>query len=234
MSFLRRLLRAEKPLSGNQLVKAAYHLFCKRNQGTEVKFTEPNLPTEDWDSYYRHRGQMVHRVIADDSDWHRNRTGYMSYDSAQILRFGKKAWVVARGEKTGDYPGDQYASDIIAIYAGDVGVLPEKERAERLKEILRKGSSQSHAEFSDSLLVAMSDGSVVFPEFGIGRRLFELKGDELQTHIAEQRQLDKRYISAGTLQPLVAKAQSYKSSAVVVVVEGIETVLKNNEAARGS
>lgn len=54
--------------------------------------------------------------IADDSDWHRTKIGYMTYTNI----YQTPKWVLGLGYKTGSYPGDVYKQDILAIPIKDV------------------------------------------------------------------------------------------------------------------
>ncbi len=54
--------------------------------------------------------------IADDSDYHRTKKGYMVYEDLILLKSQKKHIVLALGEAYGAYPADPYDRDITAVF----------------------------------------------------------------------------------------------------------------------
>lgn len=64
--------------------------------------------------------------IADDSDLHRIRVGYIRYESAGLFQLDGKTWAIARGEKWGSYPAEPYDSDILALEFLVEGKTPEQ------------------------------------------------------------------------------------------------------------
>lgn len=220
MGDVQRVL-GSAPLSASQLVTTVYDSLAERNPNREVRFVDPKVPEK---AYFGKLRGMLHLVIADDSDPHRSRTGYMSYEAVRVMTIGEKQWLVGCGEKTGDYPGDQYAADVIAVKANSVLPVSDEEAAEAIKRQVRLGVN--NMPFSKSLVIAMSDGRIAFPRFGIGTKLAERIARELNAATAERMEQDDRYIAASTLQPLVTRPQSYKPEAVGVVVEGIEAVMR--------
>jgi len=87
-----------KTLNAHELLQNAYLRLCIIHASREVVF--------------QHR---AFAEIADDSDWHRTRKGYMGYDKADLLRLDGKVWVIARGEACGSYPAAPYDSEILAL-----------------------------------------------------------------------------------------------------------------------
>ena len=107
-------------ISGHELLKRVFEDLKTRLNGREIK-----LPSK------------VMVEIADDSDWHRSRTGYMGYESVVILNVGGKTWAIAFGTACGDYPADKYDCDIAAVkISGNESSL--KKLAEEICESLQR------------------------------------------------------------------------------------------------
>lgn len=62
-------------LLGAEVLTDVYHRLGKRHAFRETHFVDPKIK-----DYSKRWDRMAHVVIADDSDDHRQKTGYMSYD----------------------------------------------------------------------------------------------------------------------------------------------------------
>lgn len=159
--------------------------------------------------------------IADDSDWHRTRTGYMGYESADLFQLGGKTWAIARGEKCGGYPAERYDSDIIALEITTGGKI-SKQIQEGLVEKIQKSSY-----FKNSLIFSGYDGALGISQNGrFGMIMLELLKPKIKKFIAQKADYDTSVISASTLQYPVKKPMLYKPECVNFLSEAIETVLK--------
>lgn len=98
----------------------------------------------------------VSTLIADDSDWHRTRRGWMTYAHLHEASVGSRTYVLGLGEAEGDYPADPYRSDIL--------ILTYEERPEDLVERACRDVRGEAALFERSFLIAMSDGKLEFPK----------------------------------------------------------------------
>ncbi len=158
--------------------------------------------------------------IADDSDGHRTRTGYMRYRSARIVRIGGKRWVLARGERWGQYPADAYDSDIVAIRIADRGRVTAKLAAE-VAQAIREGSYFRH-----SLVVGLADGNLaLYERSGFSAEILPRLRSAVPGLIARAAQRDGRYLSLSTLQPIVTSAVRYKPEAIRALADIIRQVL---------
>ena len=233
MGFIQKLFTkqaTEQPLSGSELLDEAYSTIIKRNFSSKVSF-DLKTPPKDNHKYY-----AVNLIIADDSDDHRNRTGEMSYDSADIISFGNQdLWIIAKGIKTGSYPGSEYAADIFAMKAAeDLELLGDEELISTVKNYMLGENLSPHEyfkrklnePFSRSIIVAMADGRIAFPQSNLGSKLTDLIREPLKEQIYKPVEHDERFISPNTLQSMVKSGAKYKPQAVGIVVEGIETVLR--------
>lgn len=94
--------------------------------------------------------EVVYTVIADDSDWHRTKRGYMGYKEVKVFGFGRKFWALGLGIACGSYPAKPYKSDIIAIEI----VPDESVSAEKIAERIQPEG----VGFNSSLIIARTDG----------------------------------------------------------------------------
>ncbi len=184
----------ENELSVRDLLKKSYERLEERNAHQRVVF-ENNVSTE----------------IANDSDWHRIRKGYMKYDSADVFTFNGRDWAVGRGERSGSYPSRPYDSDIIAFLVEDV---PEKTE-EKIGDEIKQGTY-----FRNSVLVGMSDGSLKGKD-----GMKSLLEHRMQGMIASEIEVNSKLIDPNTLGPVVRKPYAYKHQAVDIVTESLEEFL---------
>lgn len=215
--FLKLLQR--KPLSGMEMLEKVYAQLVKRNKAQLVDFQAipKRYPDDEMMEKLHGEARFLWFLIADDSDHHRDRRGWMRYDLAHIVEKGGQRAVIAHGRKAGSYPGDQYAGDLIVVPTNGFG----KEDPVALARTVRDDLRRRHlGYFSDSIIVAMSDGSLKFPASQPGIRLQQrISGELRQTEPAVE---DGRYIQASSLRVPVIREGRYHPSSVRVVVEGIE------------
>jgi hypothetical protein len=157
-------------------------------------------------------------VIADDSDWHRSRTGYMKYNKADVFDFGK-SWALGIGEKAGSYPARPYDSDIIALE------LSQCEPMQIQKEIGEKIAASSY--FENSLVFGYADGNLGINKEGrFGNRMMQLIKPKVPEFIAQRPEYDESVIELSTLRPPVTREMTYKPKFADFITEVIETVLR--------
>lgn len=188
-------------LSVGELIEKTYQTLSNKYNHQEFSFQNHEAITE----------------IADDSDWHRTRTGYMQYKSAGVFDFNGQTWVVARGVACGSYPADPYNSDILAFKFSKEG----KSSKQIKEELIDKISYSSY--FINTLVCGMSDGSLVS-----NKKLFDILKPELNNFVAEQPKYDDRYLSTSTLSPICTNSAKYKSEFAEFLASSIENILKND------
>ena len=84
LTFTLLFMSKQNDLNVRELLKKTYSILCKRYKPKDITFSERAL-TE----------------IADDSDWHRTKKGYMGYGAAALFQLDGKSWAIVRGEKCG-------------------------------------------------------------------------------------------------------------------------------------
>ena len=185
-----------------ELLKNTYDLLAERNEHEEHKFSSSVLSE-----------------IANDSDWHRTRIGYMRYEDAKIYNFNKE-WLISRGEKAGSYPADPYDSDIIGLCIDDK--IDIESFDEEISKRIRRGQY-----FKNTLLGGMADGRI-FGSGGTeqGKKVAETIIPKLEDFVYQKPEYDQQYISLSTLGPVNTKKMLYKQEFPEFIVETIETVLK--------
>ncbi|MFH1452237.1 MAG: hypothetical protein ABIF88_03635 [archaeon] len=159
--------------------------------------------------------------IADDSDHHRTRKGYMEYPGTGIFDYGGKTWAIAHGENGGGYPADRYNSDLLALE------LATKERtAVEIREELAEAIRQS-TYFENSLLFGFSDGNLAMSRTGrFSGRLKDRIFPHIDGFIAQRAEYNHEIILASTLQHPVTQTIRYKPEFVDFLVDAIEEVLR--------
>jgi len=188
-----------------ELLKKAYERLSQQHKNREIIFSNSVL-TE----------------IADDSDYHRTKTGYMGYESARAFQFNGKIWVVARGEKCGSYPAEPYDSEILALE------FPLKERITKTTKEELAGRINESSYFRNSLVYGMADGNLVVSKRGrFGKQMLDLLKPRIKEFIAQKPEYDRSLILASTLRHLTKKCMLYKPKFVDFLAESFETVLKS-------
>jgi hypothetical protein len=195
-----------KTLNVRELLKSTYSVLTEKNRPSEIILPKETL-TE----------------IGNDSDWHRTKKGYMGYEKAGLFKFNGKIWVIARGEKCGDYPAARYDSDLIALD------MPGEEKrrlspdTSKLKEMISEGSY-----FANSLVLGMDDGNVAFNGKGrFGDKLMDILKSKIEGFIAQKPEYDESVLSTSTLAPVNTKPMLYKPEFANFLADSIETVLKS-------
>jgi len=162
--------------------------------------------------------EPVYAEIANDSDWHRTRVGYMRYEKADLFQFNNKEWAIARGVACGGYPADPYSGDISALEFSSNGKLEKGIREELMNNF--RGCSY----FRNSIVYGMSDGCLAVnkkSEFGI--KIVDILKPNLKEYMTYP-EIDNRYFTMD-LRPVVRSAASYKKEFVGVLVDGIVKIL---------
>lgn len=188
-------------ISARELLKGVYDTFKK--SGREVK-----LPSK------------AMAEIASDSDLHRTRIGYTSYESATLLKIGDKVWAVSFGTACGDYPAEPYNCDIVAIqFSSD-----EKTDEETALEIHRVLEGAHY--FRNSLIYAMANGELALNKCGrFGQKVFDLLAPRAQEFVAKGLEIDPEHFTMD-LRPVVRSAIQYKPEFVVFLHDLLTTVLR--------
>lgn len=164
--------------------------------------------------------ETVKSEIADDSDWHRTRVGYMGYDKVRFFSFNNKSWLIGNGKSCGAYPARPYDSDILAL---ELAVNKNPSQVyEQFKECI--GSY-----FKNSLIFGMADGVVSFNKHGrFTERMMKQLSGRIEEFVAKWPKYNREILSLDTLTPINTSSMKYKQETVDFLAETIETVLEQS------
>ncbi|MFH1331659.1 MAG: hypothetical protein ABIH63_00035 [archaeon] len=192
-------------LSVAELLEKTYWALEKRAKHKTIIFPKPAL-TE----------------IADDSDWHRTRTGYMKYKQATLFKLDGGEWAVALGRACGSYPADPYDTDLSAIKCTIEGKLEEQ-----IEEEIMSGFRRS-VYFTNSLVYGMSDGSLAINQRSkLGNKILEIIRPEIENYMAKKPEYHDRFMTMD-LRPAVTARAEYKPEFADFLAESIIKVLSEN------
>jgi len=158
-------------LNASEAVRKAFELLVNKYSVRVIKLTDhPEIALNG--------GALA--LIASDTDHHRSRNGFMVYEEVHICSFGQKLVLIGFGEKTGSYPGDEFAYDIMAFS------IPESDLAEPDMLVnLANQIDHRNRSFSSSLVIVMSDGRLILAN-NLLRRATENKLDSFIVHKEEK------------------------------------------------
>jgi len=160
-------------------------------------------------------GEIALTEIANDSDWHRSRKGFMGYEEYNILELKNGLWVVSRGYKCGSYPGDEFIGDIIAIR-----LMEKNADATEIGYMIRQGSY-----FQNTVIVGMAGGQIGTNGNVHGKILERMLPRQLNENILADAVVEQGYIDLN-LNPIYKSRVQYKKGfgevLSKVVIEALE------------
>lgn len=193
-------------LSVRDLLKHTYVVLATRHNHQEIV-----LP------------QMVFTEIANDSDWHRSRTGEMKYQAVGLFTLDEKLWAISRGEKCGGYPADPYDSDLLAL---DFSIKGKTQ--EQIQEELRDRIGRSDY-FVNSLVYGMADGNLAVTKSGrFGQKMLEQLAPRVKDFVATPAKYNDEYLDLSTLRPICEHSVKYKPEFADFLADSIEAVLRRS------
>jgi hypothetical protein len=195
-----------KGLTVREILEDTYSILRKRHNPQEIIFQHKVLAK-----------------IADDSDYHRTRIGYMGYKTVNLLNLNSKTWAIARGEKCGGYPADPYDSDILALE-----LIVKEQTSEQIQEELT-GRIRESLFFENSLVYGTANGNLGLNKDGkFGKRMLEILRPEIDRFIAQEPEYDQRHLSLSTLSPICKKPVLYKPELAGFLADSIEAILRKS------
>ncbi|MDP3057784.1 MAG: hypothetical protein Q8N37_04720 [bacterium] len=194
-------------ISAGELLENAFRILSEKNSYRRIGFPE-----------------QVSVIIAEDSDIHRARQGYMGYKSATLFEINKKLWAMSVGKAWGDYPADPYDSDILAI---EISSPEEKIDKDLMGEIQKRIHFDEH--FQHSLIIARKNGQITVaenPENRFKKKILESLRPVASKFIVQKLEIDKWSVSAIDLQPVVISMVRYKPEFAEVMANRILEILR--------
>ncbi len=155
--------------------------------------------------------------VADDSDWHRTRKGYMIYEDTNLCMFGEKKYLIALALSTEGYPANKYSCDLTAVE------LSEDDTSKELEEELKESTY-----FKNSLILAVENGGLGAVRNKYGDRIISFLENKSNDLIAQEPEYNKKYITMTTLGPLCTERTKYKKEAVNEVGRELEKILQDS------
>ena len=200
-------IREGAGLTIGQLIKETYKLLAQRNKHEEIIFPEDKRPSPE---------------IANDSDWHRTRTGHMFYESVRLFQFGGRTWAIGVGTASGGYPAKRYDSDLLALEF----VLDGKHKEQIIDEL---ATEIRHSEyFANTLFFGKSDGLLAISKEGrFSNVVWERLAPVAEEYLAQKPEYDTGVILASTLQYPTTKQTLYKNTFPEFLAKTIEDILAN-------
>jgi len=192
----------EKNLNVTELLEQTYSILCNRHNPQKII-----LP------------RRARAEIADDSDYHRTRTGYMAYKSVGLFKLNNKTWAITKGEAAGDYPADPYDSDITAIE-----FEPHNKTDEQMQKELYD-SIQESSYFINSLIHSMSNGELATSKGKFCGCMSSILNSSIYEFIAQMPEYHPEYLSLSTLSPFCTRQTLYKNKFADFLANTIEKAL---------
>lgn len=186
-----------------ELLENTYTKLCNKNPNIEIILPE-----------------RVTSEIADDSDYHRFRTGYMGYERIKFFNFNNKSWLIGNGKSCGNYPARPYDSDILSLEFV-VDKNPDK--------VYKQFKDKIGSYFRNSLIYGMTDGNLAVSREGrFAKQMMDLLIPKIEKFIAEEPKYNEEILSLDTLKPVNISPMKYKPELVDFLAESIEIVLKQS------
>lgn len=190
-------------LTGGEILEKAYNHLCEKHKAQTITLSN-----------------VAEAEIADDSDWHRTKKGYMSYKEVGAFNFNSFGWIIGLGNKCGDYPAERFDKDILALKYEPNG-KDQKQVDSDIISMIRRSEY-----FENSIMLSMSDGRLLGgPNFG--KHVKELLGNKFKEYIAQQPEYDTSGILVSTMSYICEKSMTFKEEFADVLVDTIEKILKD-------
>ncbi len=196
----------ESGIGINELLTGVYEKLLEKLEGSE-RVMDPPARCE----------------IANDSDWHRTRVGYMRYVKVALINKDGAHGLLAVGEPWGSYPKDPYAGDVIYIPAQDL------QKEEELTDEAITDNIEGGSYFRYSLLVGYADGRLGFSKrCKIHDKLVTAVKDSFESYVAQDLETNPELFHLD-LRPVVSKAMRYKPEIVEFLSSHLAPLLCQNE-----
>ena len=190
----------ENGLKAERVVYEIFELLNQRNQNILIRFKEPKAAE-----------------VADDSDSHRSRYGFMLYKEARIFNFDKRRWAVFFGDETSGYPAEGYLRDLSAIEIKEE-FNSENDVENGLTKLIRKSNY-----FVNSLIHADSSGLLIT---STDSRFYGDTSYDPREFIATKEEFDSEGL---VFLSVLKRPRTYKPEIIPKLTETIENVLRNHK-----
>lgn len=190
-------------LSVRELLRQVYEKIGKELRGKQITLSD-----------------KATSEIANDSDWHRRRIGYMGYESVVLVQIGEKNWVLGFGVACGSYPAYPYSSDIVAL-----SISPDGKSDEELTQEIYK-AIETTSYFQNSIICGMADGQLFLNKnTPFGKKMTGILQSGIKDYIAQNLETDPT-VFLMDLRPVVKSSMKYKPEFVDFLKDFITGLLK--------
>lgn len=239
---LRKAARqAVSSLEPEEVLQRTYAALGKRFPHVDVRFADdPTLKqrltsarTEGEQYWLRTCESNVSIVIASDPNPCGSREGYITYWGARVLYTADASWILARGKKTGQYPGDEYNAGLFLSKA-DVRSVKKRDLSHIVKEHMRGERRRADASgykdpFEDVAAIAMRNGRICVPCFGIGSDVVASLVAHFPTSVNASLQSEDSYVPGRVprfFKQLTMRDDVYDTSTVHTLTSVVEMIIK--------
>jgi len=196
------------PISSTELILQIWERMKNILGGRQISFATDSDPIAE---------------IANDSDGHRTRIGYMRYTHVALIKAGERNFLLARGIKHGQYPAELYDSDLTAC------PIEEEELADDEEELLVKVNNalSRSVYFRYSLVFTKMDGDLMVTDSHLAQSVVQ----KMRTIESALVAVDPEYgsnILLSTLTPVVNRTTKYYPDAPGKLADVLIEVLKES------
>lgn len=189
-----------------ELLQIVFQKFCKMYTGKLITFST-----------------KVSTIIADDSDEHRARLGYMGYINATLFQLNGKTFAISLGKAWGDYPAYPYKSDILALEILSPETKSDEDISDAIQKCIHLGDFFRH-----SLIIARRNGQITVAKNTQNRyrkKILESLQPISSNFIAQKLEVDTNSISAIDLEHPTISAVRYKPEFADELVKQLSIIL---------
>ncbi|MFA4999132.1 MAG: hypothetical protein WC519_00055 [Parcubacteria group bacterium] len=163
--------------------------------------------------------------IANDSDVHRTRIGYMRYTHVALVKVQGENFLLARGIKHGQYPAEPYDSDLTAC------PLNEEDLTDDEAEFLAKANDvlSYSSYFAHSLVFTKMDGDLMVSDSHFARSVIQKVQTIGPGLVAVQPEYGDDLLST-TLTPVVNRTTKYYPEAPEKLAKALTEVLAESRS----
>jgi len=168
-------------------------------------------------------------LIADDSDDHCTRQGFMRYDSVILINLGGRVWAIGKGKAWGDYPARPYDNDILVLALGEDDSLKNESNQKIAETIMELISSYLwSSSFQNSIIIAKNSGCL-FGGRKLGRIMDQLISSKIPSFVKKRPEVREGYVTVevGGIFPALKSSIKYKKQLASLLSQTIIQILSD-------
>lgn len=196
-------------LIARNLIEEILQILCITKSGKEIFFRD-----------------AISVVINIDSHGRAKRAGYMSYDGVILIQVGKRLWALCRGIAWGDYPADQFDSDLIVFEIPEPGKKSENEILKAVQDLIQSGEY-----FKNSIMIAQQNGEFVISsnrENIFAKKIAKTLELLIKDFVAREAQLHIDFPGTISAKSIVIQQTRYSIKLAKALAKEIEKILNES------